>query len=77
MQIKKIVVIGPESTGKSTLSQQLAEHYKTAWIPEYAREYLLKNGTEYSFDDLYKIAKGQMHLEDELPGSWHLERGKE
>ena len=38
--IKKFVVIGPESTGKSTLCAQLAEYYETIWVPEYAREYL-------------------------------------
>jgi len=59
-QIKKIVVIGPESTGKSTLCVQLAAHYQTVWVREYAREYLEKNGTGYSFDDLYKIAEGQL-----------------
>ena len=37
--IKKFVVIGPESTGKSTLCSQLAAFYKTNWVPEYAREY--------------------------------------
>ncbi len=61
--IKKFVVIGPESTGKSTLCSQLAEHYETLWVPEYAREYLLKNGTNYSFDDLLKIAKEQIASE--------------
>jgi NadR type nicotinamide-nucleotide adenylyltransferase len=63
--LKKIVVIGPESTGKSTLCKQLAEHYKTSWCPEYAREYLLTHGKEYSYDDLFTIAKGQLALEDE------------
>ena len=63
--VKKIVIIGPESTGKSTLGQLLAAHYHTIWCPEYAREYLLKNGTEYSYDDLLVIAKGQLALEDE------------
>jgi nicotinamide riboside kinase len=77
MQLKKIVVIGPESTGKSTLSQQLAEHYKTSWIPEYAREYLEKKGAHYHYEDLYEIAKGQMQLEDDFTTTWHLERGKE
>jgi NadR type nicotinamide-nucleotide adenylyltransferase len=64
--IKKIVVIGPESTGKSTLCNQLAEYYKTLWVPEYAREYLEKNGTNYSYEDLLTIAKGQIDLEDGL-----------
>jgi len=62
--IKKIVIIGPESTGKSTLCSQLAAHYNTLWCPEYAREYLLQNGTDYSFDDLATIARGQLQLEE-------------
>lgn len=62
--MKKIVIIGPESTGKSTLCEQLAAHYNTLWCPEYAREYLLKHGTDYSFDDLLTIAKGQLRLEE-------------
>ena len=43
--LKKIVILGPESTGKSTLCEQLAQHYETMWCPEFAREYLLVNGT--------------------------------
>lgn len=65
-QIKKIVIIGPESTGKSTLCELLANHYRTKWVPEYAREYLLTNGKEYSYKDLLAIAKGQLALEDEM-----------
>jgi NadR type nicotinamide-nucleotide adenylyltransferase len=63
-QIKKIVIIGPESTGKSTLCKQLANYYKTQWCPEFAREYLLANGIDYTFDDLETIAKGQLALEE-------------
>lgn len=61
---KKIVIIGPESTGKSTLCEQLAKHYNTVWIPEFARGFLEKNGMEYSYDHLLTIAKGQIELED-------------
>jgi len=64
--IKKFVVIGPESTGKSTLCSQLADYYKTFWVPEYAREFLEKNGTDYSYDDLLTIAKGQINLEEQI-----------
>jgi NadR type nicotinamide-nucleotide adenylyltransferase len=64
--MKKIAIIGPESTGKSTLCEQLAVHYKTVWCPEYAREYLLTNGKVYKFEDLAVIAKGQLALEDGL-----------
>ena len=64
MSLKKIVLIGPESTGKSTLSAQLADHFGTSWCPEYAREYLLRHGTNYNYDDLLQIAKGQVELEE-------------
>lgn len=64
--MKKIVIIGPESTGKSTLCQQLAEHYHTRWCPEYAREYLMNLQEPYTYDDLLKIARGQVALEDRL-----------
>ncbi len=62
--IKKIVVIGPESTGKSTLCKLLALHFATEWCPEFAREYLLANGTDYTFNALSTIAKGQIALEE-------------
>lgn len=62
--LKKIVIIGPESTGKSTLCEDLASHYTTAWVPEYAREYLLTYGMQYQYKDLVTIAKGQLALED-------------
>jgi NadR type nicotinamide-nucleotide adenylyltransferase len=58
------VVIGPESTGKSTLSEQLAEYYHTAWASEFAREYIDQLRREYVQADLTEIAKGQLHAED-------------
>jgi NadR type nicotinamide-nucleotide adenylyltransferase len=67
--VKKIVVIGPESTGKSTLCGMLAQHFRTDWCPEFAREYLLTNGTNYGFDDLLTIAKGQLAMEEEFTAS--------
>jgi len=66
LMLKKIVVIGPESTGKSTLCEQLAQHYNTLWCPEYAREYLSTHGIKYSYDDLLVIAKGQIELEEKF-----------
>jgi len=62
--IKKIVVLGPESTGKSTLCKQLAKHYQAIDCEEYARTYLHQNGTKYNYDDLLMIAKGQIALEE-------------
>ncbi len=62
--MKKVVIIGPESTGKSTLTKQLAQHFHTAYCPEYARAYLSENGTDYNYNDLLKIAQGQLVIED-------------
>jgi NadR type nicotinamide-nucleotide adenylyltransferase len=70
--IRKVVVIGPESTGKSTLCKQLAEHYNTTWVEEYAREYLLKNGKDYSYENLLDIAKGQIAKEESGIRNWEL-----
>lgn len=65
-EVKKIVVIGPESTGKSTLSEALAKEYDTVWVPEYARVYLEQLDRLYEQEDLVEIAKGQLLAEDEL-----------
>ena len=66
---KKIVVIGPESTGKSTLSEQLAAKFNTEWVPEFARQYLLAIERPYNHDDLLIIARGQLEDEDRLAAS--------
>ncbi|NJN40862.1 MAG: ATP-binding protein [Flammeovirgaceae bacterium] len=61
----KIVVIGPECTGKTDLSQYLASYFKTEWVSEYARMYLDKLIHPYNETDLVKIAHGQARMEDE------------
>ncbi|WP_194975716.1 AAA family ATPase [Aquiflexum lacus] len=61
----KIVVLGPESTGKSTLSKSLAEYFNCPWVPEYAREYIERLDRPYEYDDLLEIAKGQINEEEE------------
>lgn len=61
---KKIAIVGPESTGKSTLSAKLAMHYDTEWVHEYAREYLNSINRQYNYDDLKFIAQGQLQEED-------------
>lgn len=63
--IKKIALIGPESTGKSYLAEYLADYYTTSWIPEYAREYIFKLNRSYTFKDIESIAKKQIILEQE------------
>ncbi len=62
----RIVFTGPESCGKTTITQQLAAHYRVPWVPEYARTYLQKNGLDYQEEDLLKIAKGQLYREDRI-----------
>ena len=70
INLVKIVLFGPESTGKTTISQQLARHYNTVWVPEYAREYLQNKWNNFrktcENDDLIPIAIGQMKMENEL-----------
>lgn len=63
--IKKIAVIGPESTGKSELCQHLSFHYNTEWVPEYARFYLDRLGRDYEQSDLKLIAETQLDWEDD------------
>ena len=63
--IIRIAITGPESTGKSTLSQQLAEHYNTVFVPEYARAYIAQLDRPYQYEDLLNIAKGQLAYERE------------
>lgn len=66
----KVVIFGPESTGKTTLSRHLARYYNSVWVPEYAREYLQNKWNNErktcSQEDLLPIALGQMKLENEL-----------
>ena len=62
---RRIAVTGPESTGKSWLAENLAAHYNTVWVPEYAREYLAGLGRPYCQDDILKIAAGQLNSESD------------
>lgn len=70
INLVKVVLFGPESTGKTTLSKQLARHYNTVWTPEFAREYLQEKWNNErktcEADDLIPIAIGQMKLENKL-----------
>ncbi|MBG7629871.1 MAG: ATP-binding protein [Bacteroidetes bacterium] len=68
--IVRVVLFGPESTGKTTLSRHLARHYNTVWVREYAREYLQEKWNNQrktcENSDLLPIAIGQIKLENEL-----------
>src|SRR3989339_197798 len=52
--IKKFVILGPESTGKSTLCKSLAAHFQSAWCEEYAREYLFGECDFFILDTIVK-----------------------
>ncbi|MFT4032068.1 MAG: ATP-binding protein [Siphonobacter sp.] len=65
MTLKKIVIVGPESTGKTTLTQRLAAHFDTVWVEEYGRIYCERFGNDCDALDLCHIAAGQLYLEEE------------
>jgi NadR type nicotinamide-nucleotide adenylyltransferase len=62
--MKKVVVIGPECTGKSSLTKALGQHYNTAIVEECAREYIDHLERSYTQDDILNIAKKQITLEN-------------
>ena len=66
MNLLKIIVIGPESSGKTTLCNELSKHFNLPFSKEYAREYLENLNSNYTQDDLLKIAKGQLQTENGL-----------
>lgn len=71
--IRRIAIVGPESTGKSLLSAQLAAHFAAPWVPEHAREYLTQLDRAYTEADLLSIARGQLALEaerEQQAGGW-------
>lgn len=65
-QIIKIAIVGPESTGKSTMSRWLAEHYQTIWVPEFARGYCENLTADCTWQDEINMFHGQLALEKEL-----------
>ena len=65
-KIKKIAIVGPESTGKSTMSAYLANHYNTVWVPEFAREYCEKLTEPPTWQDEVNMFYGQLALEAEI-----------
>jgi nicotinamide riboside kinase len=64
--IYKIAVVGPESTGKSTLAQALASYYNEPWVPEIARTYVGKLNRPYNLNDISTMAKMQLKAEHEM-----------
>jgi HTH-type transcriptional regulator, transcriptional repressor of NAD biosynthesis genes len=68
---RRVAIVGPESTGKTTLARQLAAHYQTVWVPEFARQYLDAKDAErplarLTLADIAEIARGQVVSEERL-----------
>lgn len=63
---KKVVLTGPESTGKSTLTKQLAEYFSVPYVSEIARDYILNLNKPYNYNDVLKIAELQIEAENRI-----------
>jgi NadR type nicotinamide-nucleotide adenylyltransferase len=71
--MKQIVLTGAESTGKTTLSRALANHFNCPWVEEYARSFLNQTEGKYSLEDLdlialkqYELIEAQRHMEGDF-----------
>lgn len=64
--VRRVCIVGPESTGKTTLAARLAEHFETVWVPEYARTLLEPRGGAVRREDMVAIARGQIASEQAL-----------
>jgi len=68
--VKRVCVVGAESSGTTTLTQQLADHYQTVWVPEYGREFTERyrsfGGADWRSEDFLTIAEEQLRREDDL-----------
>ncbi|GAC1398138.1 MAG: AAA family ATPase [Thermoanaerobaculia bacterium] len=66
-QVHRVCLIGPESTGKSTLAERLAKHFGAPWVREFSREYAESRNNRLSYADVESIAQGQMETEARGP----------
>jgi NadR type nicotinamide-nucleotide adenylyltransferase len=69
--VRRVCIFGPESTGKTTLAQQLADHFATVMVPEYARTLLESQGGRHTEADMVRIARGQIASEEALARNAH------
>lgn len=62
--VKRIVLTGPESTGKTTMAELLANEFDTNWVEEYGRNYFVERNGNLGLADISRIAEGQVALEE-------------
>src|SRR5262245_9256154 len=67
--LRRVCVFGPESTGKTTLARRLAEHFDTVCVPEYARGVIEAQGGAIRYEDMERVARGQVASEEALSRS--------
>lgn len=63
--VERVVLLGAESTGKTTLAARLAADFGTVWVPEYGREHYEQRGGRLELEDYLEIARRHRELEDE------------
>ena len=63
--MKRVVLTGSESTGKTTLAERLARHYGVSWVPEFVRDYAAAKSSPLDATDVDAIARGQVAREDD------------
>lgn len=64
--IKRVSITGPESTGKTTLTEQLAAHFNTVFVPDYSRIYLNYINRPYTYEDVLHIAERIVKMESDM-----------
>ncbi|MFO7940038.1 MAG: ATP-binding protein [Bacteroidales bacterium] len=64
--MKRVVICGPESTGKTVLSKALADYFQVPWVPEIARAYIEQLNRQYTYDDVAFIAQKQIEQDKQL-----------
>ncbi|PSR11767.1 MAG: ATPase [Bacteroidetes bacterium] len=67
--MKKVLITGPESSGKTSLAQHLARRFKSPWVGEFARTYLAALDRPYVEEDLLQLVNGQLRLEGQQMGT--------
>ncbi|MFM7217736.1 MAG: AAA family ATPase [Bacteroidota bacterium] len=71
MRMRRIAILGPESTGKTWLSERLAAHFGCKWVKEFARDYLSTLNHPYTLEDVVHCREEQLKAEDKSLKDWN------